>query len=419
MAKAVDKREARMGSAMARAESSGFDRPALNIPEGIALWTPKPGGYTVDIVPYIVGPEIKTFAAKNFASAGDIYFERTYYAHRNVGPNKDLHLCLAKNFNKPCPPCEYRNGLSQDPKFKKERDALWPTERQLFYVRVKEEAAKGIMLWEIAEYNFGRQLFSKIKNAREEMRAKYATFFNPAGGFSLRVVGEETPMGEGGKYTKFDVHEWIPRGAIPDKAWKGLPPLERIPSALAYPEYKKLFLMIEDNAVAGAAASGAAAEPAAAEPAAADEWGSTEAEPAAEVIEKGSSVTWEYKGATMVGTVSDINESKGLAKVAVEGQEKDSVVKLAELSLVTEEPEAEAATDDGGWGDAEAGTEAPAADDGGWGTADAAAEPAADDSGWGAADAGAADAGWDAPADPAEPKPATAKGRGRPGKKKP
>lgn len=416
---AARKAEFRIASAGTRAEQSGFERPALKIPAGFSLFNAKAQAYTIDICPYVVGKNIVKFPRKTFAKAGDLYYERTYFAHPRIGANQDSYACLAATFNEACPPCEHRMALAKDPKSdQKEKKALWPQERQLFYVRVDEIAESLVvpLIWDMAEFNFGRQLDSKIKNARPEIKQKIINFFDPRGGFRLRIVGEETPMGDGGKFTKFSVDEFIPRPkGLDPKFWQKLPPLEDCINPLDYKSLRKIFLMITDEDESGggeeAGTNGdGGTETADAGADSGGGWGdeTPAADAEALAIEVGTKVSFEYRNETFEGNVIAINEDKGLARVEVEGKPQPATVKLDELTVVTEEPEQD--TSDDGWGGAPEG----AADDGWGGSGDAepaAAETPADD-GWGGADAAPADDGWGT-AEANEPAPKTApKGKG-------
>jgi hypothetical protein len=69
---------------------TGF-RSSLNLPKGINFWQPntKEDANEIDIVPYEVGKSSKKFRKDiTFAEPGDLYYERTYFTHRDVGPEE-------------------------------------------------------------------------------------------------------------------------------------------------------------------------------------------------------------------------------------------------------------------------------------------------------------------------------------------
>ena len=70
----------------------------LRVPDGYSIFKPKEGKYRLDFMCYEVGE------GNPFAKQGELHYERTFWVHRNIGPNDEWHLCLAKTFKKPCVP---------------------------------------------------------------------------------------------------------------------------------------------------------------------------------------------------------------------------------------------------------------------------------------------------------------------------
>src|SRR4051812_13871022 len=98
--------------------TTGFTR-AWKPPANVGAWRPKKAGtYRLEIIPFDVTDVIKKFGPKcRFADPGDLYYEQTFFIHRNVGADpKDPYVCLAQTFGKPCPVCEHRARLAQSPK---------------------------------------------------------------------------------------------------------------------------------------------------------------------------------------------------------------------------------------------------------------------------------------------------------------
>jgi hypothetical protein len=356
MPSAREKREYRVADAGRRtAEHKTLDRPSLELPEGLSLWNPKEAAYEIDILPYVVGKGQKRFSSNNFAQIGELYFERTYFGHRDVGPNNDMVCCPAKCFQKGgvpkrCPVCEHRNELAQDPKTdKKVIKALIPKERQLFLVLDHADLKKGIQLWEISFHLFGKNLDRKIKNAPESKKAAYLNFFHPTKGLSLRVLGEAKSI-EGGKpFNEYTVDEFMERKPLKTEYIEHGICLDDIPVEV---EYKTLYKLYHQQAE-GADDSGededdpptrngrpkpkASAEDEDED----DEEDEDEEEDSNFEFAVGDVVTWVYKGKKKTGKVVKLNMKKGLAEVRVKGQEDPSVVDIDEL-----EPPAKAQDDD-------------------------------------------------------------------------
>lgn len=187
-----EKREKRtIRSARDRAEKhvDGFSASSLNLPQGVSLLKLKKGAMFIDIIPYVVGK------GNPFADEGEVHYERTYHVHKNVGPNGDSYVCLKKTTGKPCPICEYRAKLANDPDTDEDTiKEMAPKERQLFNVIDLKDADKGIQLMESSYHLFGRLIDEAIKEPDEEAEAEgWETFHDPENGLSLKLtVVDET-----------------------------------------------------------------------------------------------------------------------------------------------------------------------------------------------------------------------------------
>ncbi len=179
-------REARRAGSKKRdaQHRGGGEWTTLTIPDGVDIWQPKKGSHRIDIVPFTVGK------GNPYADEGELYYERTYYIHRGVGPNNDSYICLAKTFDKPCPICEYRTKRAADPDADdKELKALKPKERQLWLVHDRSDEGK-VKLWEFSHFLFGELLDMQRRDAEDDER-HIAEFDDPDGGSQLKVSFEE------------------------------------------------------------------------------------------------------------------------------------------------------------------------------------------------------------------------------------
>lgn len=189
--KRKQREERKYGSALKRAEThdSGFGT-TVRKPEGFEWFSVKEGGIKrFDILAYVAGE------GNPCADAGVVFYERTFYIHRFIGPGRLSFVCPAKTFNKRCPVCEAQAKLRRNPNAdKKEILSLNWSERQLFYVQELDEQGKKIdkpKLWDMANFNFGKLLDARIRMDRE-----FANFFQLEDGMSLRVSFEKTSGGE-------------------------------------------------------------------------------------------------------------------------------------------------------------------------------------------------------------------------------
>jgi hypothetical protein len=179
----------------AREHTSEFSRTTLRIPDGISMFSiKKPGTYRIDIMPYIAGK------GNPFCDKGQPAFERTFWTHRDVGPNQDQYVCLAKTAGQACPVCEAQAKMRKDPEADESViKAMAPRERQLFNVIDKANPDKGIQLWEISYHLFGKLLDSRLKNQSDqdkEEEGDWQCFADLKGGFTLKLEAEEQVAGK-------------------------------------------------------------------------------------------------------------------------------------------------------------------------------------------------------------------------------
>ena len=186
----VDRKKVRK-RAEERHSSQGGGLSTINLPEGIDLFIPKKGRNVFDILPYeiTVGhhPEVKK---------GELWYQRTFWMHRGIGPEEKNIVCPLKTIGKPCPVCEEYNRLRKDPDADEDVvKALKPKERELYNVIDLGKDSKGqIQILEMSFHCFGKQLEEELSEGSSDNDC----FSDLEGGKSLKVrFSEETT----GKYT--------------------------------------------------------------------------------------------------------------------------------------------------------------------------------------------------------------------------
>ncbi len=188
--KTAKKRKRLSASRRMKEHKSGFERSSIIVPDGMELFSlKKTGKYRIEILPYTVGK------GNQFADEGEQYFERTFFTHRNVGPEENAHyVCLDKTYGKKCPVCEHR--AKEAKKARSDEDyiaSLAPKERQLFNIFDHDEPEKGAQLWELSFHTFGKLLDLKVKEADED--EDFDSFFDPEDGKTLKLTVTEEKMG--------------------------------------------------------------------------------------------------------------------------------------------------------------------------------------------------------------------------------
>ena len=209
----------------------------LRTPEGYSFFDVKAKKYRLDFRSYEVGK------GNPFADKGDLHYERTFWVHRDVGPNKDWHLCAAKTLGKPCPVCEYRAELARDPNSDEQMiKDLAPKERQLWLPVDLSSEGDEKLIWEFSYHLFGKQLDKKIKSGDEE--DEYEFFADPEDGLTLRVVFDQS---EHGKWVEATDIEFKKRREQYDaEDCGGLPCLDELLVETPYDKLKALFLQTDD-----------------------------------------------------------------------------------------------------------------------------------------------------------------------------
>lgn len=162
-------------------------RTAILIPEGVKIWqSPKMGSAKIDIMPYRVGE------GNPHQKPGKIYYERTYFCHQRIGPNKgSTYCCTFSVFGRRCAVCDYTMKEMNRPDHNKQLLKDWNVkERQLFWIVDYADMKSGIQLWEYSYHLFGKKLDEKMKAV-----PKYKHFFHPTSGYSLLLNFESVNRG--------------------------------------------------------------------------------------------------------------------------------------------------------------------------------------------------------------------------------
>jgi hypothetical protein len=363
------RREKRVVSAKKRlsTHTSGFERTTLRLPDGVSFWTPKdPGTYRIEILPYKV-------TRNPYFEEGGYAFERTYWMHRNIGPENNSYVCLAKELGKKCPVCEHRSKLAQDPNGDEEViKALAPKQRQLFNVYDHKQPDKGVQVWEVSYHLFGKYLDNKIKNADPEDQERYEQFANEEDGLTLRVTASQESTGSTNFLDFGDIEFKERKDALDPELFDQAVCLDDCIKTLDYNELKKILLQLDDDEDAEDSdddddtpkkkgkktvaedddeddTDGDDDDDADAEDGDDDDSDDGDDDSDADELAVGSMVTGKYKKQTRTGQIKKItkgNKGQQLAHVKVRGMDQLWIADLSELSPVESEDSEEEEDDD-------------------------------------------------------------------------
>lgn len=223
----------------------GGSLTTLNIPDGMSLFQVKKAGtYRFDIMPYEVGK------GNPFAEEGDLYFERTFWVHRGIGPDNASYVCSSKTFKKPCPVCEFRAKMARDPEADENLiKNLAPKERQIFNVRDVSENGDGqTQIFEYSNFLFGKQLDAVVKGAdptdEDDGVGEYDMFADLTEGMTLKVTFTEETSGKY-KFFKASVIEFKPRKkAYDESVLEESACLDEVVKEIPYKALQKIMLQV-------------------------------------------------------------------------------------------------------------------------------------------------------------------------------
>jgi hypothetical protein len=209
-------------------KNKGKGGRTIQLPDGVDKLEPEKGEMLLDIVPYEVSVKNHPQGIK----PGDMWYERTYMIHFNVGPDDQAFIC-PRTVNKPCPLCEEYSKLKKDPDAdEKTVKALKAKERQLFNVIDLESKKQDVQVLDMAWWNFGKALEEEIRVGKEGA----AGFADLEDGKTVRVRFSQESMG-GNKYLEASRIDFEKRKDYTEKILDETVDLD---TALVIPTYEEL-----------------------------------------------------------------------------------------------------------------------------------------------------------------------------------
>lgn len=223
--------------AKAKTSESGFDSTHIRVPKGVGvIFSFKEEGVRrFDVLPYKVG------RGNRWADPGTYHYERTYYVHKNIGPEEKTYCCLKKTFGKQCPVCDHMMKLKKEGAGKEEWKAFKWSERQLFNVidvTTKEDRDKGVQVLDQSTFLFGDLIDAKIESADPD--DGYENFFHLEGGKTLKL-GIEKASFNGNTFYKVSDLEMKNREDYEESVLEETHCLDDLLYELSYQDLKRIF----------------------------------------------------------------------------------------------------------------------------------------------------------------------------------
>ena len=239
----MKKRKLKLGSARKKAESQSqpFERTAFRVPDGMEVFKLKEQGRKrIEILPVLATER------NRHGVAGSYTFEATYYANR-LGADNQAYVSPS-TFKQRCPVLDEYARLKNDPNADEDVvKSLRKKERQLFYVIDHDEPEKGVQLWDMSYWLFGKQLDETIKMSDEE--DDFDQFFDPSENGLTVKLGVVEDQFAGNKFFKVATIAFAKRkDEIDEELWEDLEPLENLLKVLSYNELKAIMNMEEPEA---------------------------------------------------------------------------------------------------------------------------------------------------------------------------
>ncbi len=330
------------------AETKRGGRGGISVPPGLSMFKPKKNGsHTLDIIPFPTTENRDRFADKMRYSSkrGVLYPERTYWVHYGVGINNDAFACSARNFGKPCPVCQDRAKYLEEPdgESQDKANALKPKQRQLWLVYDNDEPEKGIQLWEVSQFNFGRHIEDYIEGFKKDERGSYRVYYHPDKGMTIRVTCKEATTGQN-TYTDFLVHSMSPRvKALPEEIFEHEYDLDEMVVLTDYDVFKRVYLGLDEESDVPTDGDEVAPAPRTQQSRNGD--GDRDEAPPPKrptprednkpyLFATGDRIAVEFKGEEVEGVVEKVDLDSKMAHVKLDGRDKSIKFEFSDLRLI-------------------------------------------------------------------------------------
>jgi len=243
MAKKKQELESSHQSAIENKDKKQFSRGSViikeKLPEGVGIWNPKPDDHLIDVLAWFA---TKDYPSDSIKEDDPVPF-LDLWVYKGVGSNADDFVSPSLTYKKKDPIAEF---------LRTNRDkATWKSnsaKRRLFYLvwvhDTAEEEAKGVQVWEVANWFFGAKIEELAKKPRGGGAVLYSDYSKELGkSVFFRIKKSGSFQNEDGKAQdslEYTGHQFVDRDAdIPDRILEQIFPLESV--ITLHPSYEEIY----------------------------------------------------------------------------------------------------------------------------------------------------------------------------------
>ena len=202
------------------------------------LWKCGEGEHIIDIIPFPAGnhdPNTKP---------GEPNYVLILWVHYGVGVNQDAYVCQARNYNKQCPICEYREEVRRQEDYDEELvKELTPKRRSIYNILCydsEKEEGKGVQIFDAAHWFMEKHIAPLAKTPTRgagKSTDMYVAFSDPDTGKSISFTRKGTK-----RNSEFLAHKFVDRNyVIPDEVLDAAFVLDECINYATYDEINQAF----------------------------------------------------------------------------------------------------------------------------------------------------------------------------------
>lgn len=207
----------------------------LSLPEGYEFYKPEKGSNEIEILPFSVGENYPDVVKGKFEK-GSMDYVLELWVHYGVGVMNSRIICLAYNFNQPCPICEEREMMKDQGMDKKDYKPLYPKQRAIY--NIYDHNDEKVKIFSVSYFLFEDELQEEADANNDEGDI---VFSHPKIGKTIKFRAVETEL-EGNTYFKFKSFKFLDRDEdIDEEVLEQAITLDEYLNIKSYKQIKNLF----------------------------------------------------------------------------------------------------------------------------------------------------------------------------------